>query len=281
MTTCANALVEEIGLSSVGDDHESEDDNIDDYIDDIETIGNHRNIDVTVFLDEELPIIESDDDADEFGDDYVDANDCDADGRKLRLFSPANQAARKSSQNMKILIAHKFKITHMRLATKCKSQILSFENRRTKSISIESAPVVLPLTPPRRSSSRRCSDFLKTAFSSTRSSTPKPKPKAARSAPSTRSAPAQQKVTITKSGRKSTTKPKKDVFLLPETRPYKKREKPKAKPPVTEKFNALYAEFPKLQSQNPKELDDFFRVRNNPQNSLLILVLENGGQRNL
>ena len=101
MTTCANALVEEIGLSSVGDDHESEDDNIDDYIDDIETIGNHRNIDVTVFLDEELPIIESDDDADEFGDDYVDANDCDADGRKLRLFSPANQAARKSSQSIK------------------------------------------------------------------------------------------------------------------------------------------------------------------------------------
>merc|ERR1712154_758740 len=89
------------------------------------------------FLDQELPV---EDDDDEFGDDYVDADDDDADGRKLRLFSPKKEAA-----------------------------------RRTKSISMESAPVVLPpYGPPRRSSSRRCSEFLKTAFSP-RASSAKPK----------------------------------------------------------------------------------------------------------
>ena len=97
MTTCANALVEEIGLSSVGDEHDtgSEDESID-YDDDSYDIGIiEKDLDITVFLDQELPV---EDDDDEFGDDYVDADDDDADGRKLRLFSPKKEAARKSSK---------------------------------------------------------------------------------------------------------------------------------------------------------------------------------------
>ena len=136
---------------------------------------------------------------------------------------------------------------------------------------MESAPVVLPYGPPRRSSSRRCSEFLKTAFSP-RASSAKPKrqqTKTQQKQPLEKlpipkiSSPIQQKVTITKSGRKSkAAKPKKDVILLPETRPYIKK-KNKVKVPIAEKLNELYTKFPKLQDLEQKALDDFFKVRTN------------------
>ena len=236
MTTCANALETEIGLSSVGDEHDSEDDVIYDYDDDSYDIGiTEKDLDITVFLDQALP--DEDDIDDEFGDDYVDADDDDADGRKLRLFSPKKEGTA----------------------------------RRTKSISNEAAPVVLPYGPPRRSSSRRCSELLKTALNPRASSTTKTKRTQLKSqaktqtrslekVPIARNSPVQQKVTITKSGRKSkASKAKKDCILMPETRTYIKK-KYKTKVPIAEKLNALYTEFPKLQESGQKDLDDFFKV---------------------
>ena len=70
----------------------------------------------------------------------------------------------------------------------------------------------------------------------------------------------EQKVTITKSGRKSkASKAKKESILIPEPRTYIKK-KYKTKVPIAEKLNALYTEFPKLQESGQKDLDDFFKV---------------------
>lgn len=118
MTACLNVLQKEIGLSSALVDHGSDDDEVNSIGSDLGVIDD---LDIGIFLDQNL--VQSNCPDDPFGDDYVDADDQNADGRRLRLFSPTKESAR----------------------------------RKTKSVSI--APPVLPRSY-RRLSSQRCTERL-------------------------------------------------------------------------------------------------------------------------